>query len=79
MAPGLAGRFFITEPPGKTGWESSTGFEEVNCHIRRPMNGQRSKELRESLGTDSNKMGTSVLQPQITEICQQSCHLGREV
>ena len=79
MAPGFAGRFLITEPPGKTRLESSTDFEEVNCHIRRPMNGQYGKELRESLGTDSNKMGTSVLQPQITEFCQQSCHLGREI
>ena len=43
------------------------------------MNGQYGKELRASLGTDSNTMGTSVLQPQITEFCQQSCHLGREI
>lgn len=54
--------------------ESSTGFEEVNCHaVRRHVNGPHGKEL-EPLGaeskprlTASNKMGSSVLQPQITE------------
>lgn len=64
--------------------DSSAGLEKTGGHVRRLGGGYVARDFGKSLESEngpqmtaSKKMGTSILQPQTSEFCQQSHEFRR--